>query len=195
MRGVFWRVALATLFIVTLAQAQEDIVYVNVPTVNIRVNAGTQYAVHKVVQVGDPLKVLEKQDSWYKVELEDKSLGWVHKNTVTNDMPDVAKIAQLQLKLETQTDEFMQGKKQLQQYTDINSKLNKQVQEALLEVDRLNQQNKKLKNLEKVKSAGIIIVVLLIGWGLGFATGFFRRQAEDKRFIKMMVEADSLKKQ
>jgi uncharacterized protein YgiM (DUF1202 family) len=196
MRGVIWRTALAILLIATLARAQAagDIVYVNVPTVNIRVDAGTQYAVHKVVKVGDALKILEEQGSWYKVELEDKSAGWVHKNTVTEDMPDVAKIAQLESKLETQTTELVQYKSQLKQYTDTNSKLNKQVQEAMLEVDKLSQQNKKFKSLERIKSAGIIIVVLLLGWGLGFFTGFFKRQAEDKRFIKMMVEADSLKK-
>ncbi len=195
MRSVIWRTVLAILLIAALAQAAENMVYVNVPTVNIRVNAGTQYGVHRVVKVGYPLLVREKQGSWYKVELKDKSIGWVHKNTVTNDMPDVTKIVQLESKLETQATELTQHKRQLKQYTDMNSKLNEQLQTTLQEVDKLSRQNKKLKNLERVKSAGIIIVVLLLGWGLGFFTGFFKRQAEDKRFIKMMIEADSLKKQ
>lgn len=194
MKHVIWQIALAMLLITTSVQAEEKIVYVNVPTVNIRTNAGTQHAVHKVVAVGYPLKVLLKQGSWYKVELKDNSLGWVHKNTVTEDMPDVTKIAQLESKLATKTTELEQTKRQLGQNLGLTSKLNKQLKKARLEVEELSLENKKMEKLKRIKSAGIIIGVLLLGWGLGFVTGFFKRQSEDKRFIKLMAEANALKK-
>ncbi len=194
MKRVIWQVALVILLITSTVAAEEKMVYVNVPTVNIRTNAGTQYGVHRVVAVGYPLKVVLIQGSWYRVELKDKSIGWVHKNTVTKDMPDVTKIAQLESKLALQTTELEKTEKQLKQSIELAAKLNKQLEEIRLETKALSAQNQKLEGSERLKVAGIGIGILLLGWGLGFVTGFFKRQAEDKRFVKMMVEANALKK-
>jgi hypothetical protein len=128
------------------------------------------------------------------VELKDNSVGWIHKNTVTEDMPDVAKIAQLESKLEAQAKEFEQSKKQLKLNLELNSQLKQQLEEIQQDIDKLPRQNRDLKGRERINLAAMGLGVLLLGWGFGFATGFFKRQAEDKRFIKMMVEANSLKK-
>ena len=194
MRHPIWQAALAVLLITTLGQAKDKVFYVNVPTVNIRTNAGTQYKVHKVVARGYPLKVLAEEGSWYKVKLKDESVGWIHQNTVTEDMPDVAKIAKLEAKLATQATELGKTGKQLKLNLELNSQLKQQLEEIQQDIDKLTRQNRELKGRERIKLAAMGIGVLLLGWGFGFATGFFKRQAEDKRFIKMMVEANSLKK-
>jgi uncharacterized protein YgiM (DUF1202 family) len=57
---------LALLLITTLSHAEEKTVYVNVPSMNIRAEAGTQYDVVKSVPSGYSLKILDEQDNWYK---------------------------------------------------------------------------------------------------------------------------------
>jgi uncharacterized protein YgiM (DUF1202 family) len=194
MKRIIWWAGLVILLVAGLGQAEERMVYVNVPSVNIRAEAGTQYEIIRSVSNGYPLKVLAEQEKWYQVELKDKVVGWVYKTMVTSDMPDAAKIARLESKLKLQAADLAEAKHQLQLQIKLNSKLDKQLAEARAMGDELARQNQKLKERERVKLAGIGIGILLLGWGFGFVTGFFRRQAEDKRFIKMMIEANSLKK-
>jgi uncharacterized protein YgiM (DUF1202 family) len=174
--------------------AEEKIVYVNVPSVNIRADAGTEYMVIKSVPIGDPLRVLAEKEKWVQVESKDKTVGWVYNTMVTNDIPLPIRINQLESRLKTQIVEFDHTKKQLQDQTDINARLNSRLNEAQQELETLKRKNHQLESLDRITMAGIGIVLLLLGWGGGFITGFFKRQAEDKRFIKMMIEANSLKK-
>ncbi len=189
-----WWVLFVLLFISTLAQANEKIVYVSVPSVNLRIGAGTQYKVVKSVPIGYPLKILVDQDDWYQVELKDKTVGWVYKTMVTTDIPPVVKIEQLESMLKTQASEFDNTRMQLRAQTDLNADLERKLEETQQELDKLVRKNKELARQDHIKLAGIGIGILFLGWIAGFLTGFFKRQAEDKRFVKMMIEANSLKK-
>lgn len=192
-RKVLW-LALMVLLAALPVRAEERIVYVNVPSVNVRADAGTEYMVIKSVPLGDPLRVLAEKEKWVQVELKDKTVGWVYNTMVTDNIPLSIRINQMESKLKTQAFEFEHAKKQLQDQTNINAQLNRRLKEAQQELDTLKRKNSQLESLDRITLAGIGIVLLLLGWGGGFITGVFKRQAEDKRFIKMMIEANSLKK-
>ncbi|MGA1840163.1 MAG: SH3 domain-containing protein [bacterium] len=187
-------VFIVSLLISTLALAAGKTVYVSVPSVNVRIGAGTQYKVVKSVPIGYPLRLLVEKDEWYQVELKDKTVGWVYKTMVTTDIPPVVKIEQLESMLRNQADEFERTRTKLQGQTDLNAKLEKKLEETQEELDKLARKNKELEKQDHIKLAGIGIGLLILGWIGGFFTGFFKRQAEDKRFVKMMIEANSLKK-
>jgi len=192
-RKALW-LALMVLLAVLPVHAEEKIVYVNVPSVNVRADAGTEYMVIKSVPIGDPLRVLAEKEKWVQVESKDKTVGWVYNTMVTDNIPLPIRINQLESRLKTQVVEFDHTKKRLQDQTDINAQLNSRLNEAQQELETLKRKNHQLESLDRITMAGIGIVLLLLGWGAGFITGFFKRQAEDKRFIKMMIEANSLKK-
>jgi len=195
MKHIYWIIGLVLgLVFMKMAYAQEQMVYVNVTTANVRTGAGTQHPVLKVVPNGYPLKVLSKQGTWYKVQLKDERIGWVAQSTVSRDMPQAAKIAKLESQLEAKENELLQIKGQLVAQTKLNEKLKDKLKQSQQVIDDLHARTKRLEKLERVKLAGIGVGVLILGWIFGFMTGFFRRQAEDKRFIKMMVEAEALKK-
>lgn len=194
MKHIGWWVISVFLFISTLALATERTVYVNFPSVNIRAEAGTKYKVIESVTIGHPLKVLDVQDEWYQVKLEDNTIGWVYKTMVSDEIPPVVRIEQLETKLKGQAAEFKEARIQLQAQTDLNSKLDKKLGEIQQEYDKAVRKNKELERQVHIKLAGIGIGILFLGWIAGFVTGFFKRQAEDKRFVKMMIEANSLKK-
>jgi len=185
---------LALFIITSLGHAGENIVFVNVPSLNIRAEPGTEYPVVKSVPIGYPLKILAETEKWYKVELKDKSVGWTYKTMLTDDTPAPIKLGQLETKYNTQSIEFEQTKEELQAQTKLNTRLNSQLKETRQELDKFMRKNRDLERQDHIKLAGIGIVILLLGWGAGFLTGFFKRQAEDKRFVKMMVDANSLRK-
>jgi len=110
--------------------AEEKIVYVNVPSVNVRADAGTEYMVIKSVPIGDPLRVLAEKEKWVQVELKDKTVGWVYNTMVTDNIPLPIRINQLESRLKTQVVEFDHTKKRRQDQTDINAQLNSRCKDA-----------------------------------------------------------------
>lgn len=50
---------------------------VNKNSANVRYGASTGYSIKSKVVNGDKLEILEKDDNWYKVKLEDDSEGWI----------------------------------------------------------------------------------------------------------------------
>jgi hypothetical protein len=101
----------------------------------------------------------------------------------------------LESKIENQADALEQTRKQLQTQLTLNTKLDKKLEQTQQELDKLVRENMALESQERIKLTILGLIILAVGWVAGFVTGFFKRQAEDKRFIKMMVEANSLKKQ
>jgi CRISPR/Cas system CSM-associated protein Csm5 (group 7 of RAMP superfamily) len=148
----------------------------------------------KSVPLGYPLKVLEENERWYKVELKDKTAGWVYKTMVFNDVPLPLKISELESKLKEKTSEFEEIKSKFEVQAALNSELDKNLKETQQELNTSLQKNEKFEKQHDLKLAAIGIIILILGWGGGFVTGFLKRQTEDKRFIKMMVEANSLRK-
>ena len=163
-----WWVLFVLLFICTLAQANEKTVYVSVPSVNVRIGAGTQYKVVKSVPIGYPLRILIEQDDWYQVELKDNTVGWVYKTMVTTEIPPVVKIEQLESMLKIQASEFESTRMQLQSQTDLNADLEKKLEETQQELDKLVRKNKDLERQDHIKLAGIGIGILFLGWIAGF---------------------------
>ncbi len=172
---------------------EEKMVYVSVPSLNIRAGAGTQYETRDTVPADYPLRVLTEKDGWYKVALENNNTGWAYKSMVTDAVPSSIKVNELEKELDARSIELEQTKKQLQIQLSLDAKLAAQSEKARMELKEIKNQNESLKRTGHIKSTVVGIAILLLGWLGGFFTGFFKRQAEDKRFLKMMIEANTIK--
>ena len=193
MKRIILTVLLCLCLLPSLVRAAEKITYVNVPSVNIRANAGTEFDVIKSVPIGYSLKILSEKEKWLQVELKDKTVGWVYKTMVTDEIPVPIRFKELELQFNTQAVEFEETKKELMIQTNLNAQLESKLKETQQKLDEVTRKNQLLERMNLIKLAGIGIVILLLGWAGGYLAGFFKRQAEDKRFLKMMIEANSLK--
>jgi SH3 domain protein len=48
-----------------------------------------------VVRSGDPVRIIEEQDGYYKIETEDKKQGWIGKQYLKTEIPDSLLVKQL----------------------------------------------------------------------------------------------------
>ena len=174
--------------------SQNQVIYVNAPTVNLRSGPGEHYSVIQVVRKGSPLEIINIQDIWYQVKSSGGVAGWIAKSAVTTEKPQGALIEELKTQLSARETEFSQIKNQLDSYIKINTQLKKQVDSDRRVMDSLHIQLRQAEKGTSVKLAVIGTIILLLGSLFGFLIGYFRRQAEDKRFIKMMVETESARK-
>ena len=186
--------AIAALTLPQTGYAQNQVVYVNAPTVNLRNGAGEEYGVLKIVRSGAPLRVLNQQATWYQVKLTDGVIGWIAKSAVSAEKPQGALIEELKAQLSKKEAALSTTKAQLDNQMKINAQLESQLHDARQSTEGLNTRIQQLERGELLKLAAIGVLILLLGCLFGFLIGFFKRQAEDKRFIKMMVEAESVRK-
>jgi uncharacterized protein YgiM (DUF1202 family) len=186
--------ALLTLLVISNPVYADQTVYVNYQSVNIRTYPNTGSNVIRSVPLGEALKVLEETERWYKVKLKDNTMGWIYKTMVINDIPAPIKIVEIESKLEGKTRELEDIKSKFEAQAALNAELDKNLKEIQLELDKSVRKNREFERQHDLKLAAIGIIILLLGWAAGYVTGFLKRQTEDKRLIKMMIEANSLKK-
>ncbi len=190
MRRIIIILTLAVLAITQNAYSQNQVVYVNAPTVNLRSGPGEHYSVIQVVRKGSPLEVINIQDIWYQVKSSGGVVGWLARSVVTTEKPQGVLVEELKAQLSAKDTEFSKIKSQLDSQIKINAQLRKQVDDNRRVMDSLHIQLRQAEKGNSVKLAIMGTIILLLGSLFGFFIGYFRRQAEDKRFIKMMVETE-----
>ncbi len=85
---MFKRVAVWLVFLLVLGGGSAQaitMVSVNANNVNMRSGPGDKYAVLWELGTGYPLKVLEHQGSWFKVEDFEGDEGWIYKSLVDHE--------------------------------------------------------------------------------------------------------------
>lgn len=90
------------------SQADPDTLrYVSdVLVINIRDQLEKPFSVIGVVRSGDPVRIVEEQDNYFKIETADKKQGWIGKQYLKNELPDALIVQQLR-------QEIVELKKQL----------------------------------------------------------------------------------
>lgn len=79
------------------AQSEPDnLRYISdVLVINIRDQMEKPYSVVGVVRSGDPVRIVEEQENYYKIETADKKLGWIGKQYLNKELPDSLIVQQL----------------------------------------------------------------------------------------------------
>lgn len=67
----------------------------DVLVINIKDQLEKPYSVVGVVRSGDPVRIIEEQENYYKIETADKKQGWIGKQYLKNDPPDSFIVQQL----------------------------------------------------------------------------------------------------
>lgn len=91
---IFFALILSPLLLISRAEA--EIRYVSdYLTINLKDNLEKPYRVVAKVKSNDPLTILEENETYAKVETEDKQVGWIAKQYLTTSLPKNLVIEQL----------------------------------------------------------------------------------------------------
>lgn len=102
---IFFALIFSPLFLISRAEA--EIRYVSdYLTINLKDNLEKPYRVVAKVKSNDPLTILEENETYAKVETEDKQVGWIAKQYLTTSLPKNLVIEQLRKEI---TDLKLQG--------------------------------------------------------------------------------------
>ncbi len=182
--GLFPRVEAAP-----AAETDVEKVYINVRRANVRDGPGPEHKALRVLSAGQGLVVLGSSGNWLKVDLGNGKAGWVNKRAVTHKPPAPVVIAQLRRELKAVQQDNETLKQEITRLSDARQDLELENSRLKAQVNVLTLQNEDLKSWRVILWAGLGLVVLLVGWGLGFLTGMFRKQADDRRYDRLMREA------
>ena len=175
------------------AEAGAEKVYINVRRANVRDGPGPEHKALRVMSAGQELEAIGSKGNWLKVKLGDGKTGWVNKRAVTRKPPAKVVIAQLrsQLKAAQQDNETL--KQEITRLSDARQDLELENSRLKAKVSVLTLQNEDLKSWRVILWAAVGLVVLLVGWALGFLTGMLRKQADDRRYDRLMRDAGTKK--
>jgi len=164
-------------------------VYVNVNSSRLRSGPGTQNKSLKVVSNGYKMKILSETELWYEVGLEENEKGWILKRNVTYETPQTKKINKLQKSL----------KQEIAKKKKLAAELKKQIKSMSYQSKSIEsfrgaiiQLKAHAAALEETRLLIVIIggvLLLLLGWVLGFITGGYRKKANEREYLEMMLEA------
>jgi len=168
-------------------------VYVNVARSNLRNGPGAEWATQGVVAAGQELEVLGAQDEWLRVEAPGGKPGWIIRKATTSTPPTPVVVKTLERKIGNLQDENEDLAREIRRLSDARQDLELQASQLKAEVALLTSKTEELKSWRTVMWVMLGLVVLFTGWALGFLTGMFRRQAEDKRYDTLMKDAASKK--
>lgn len=193
-------VALIAVLLMATASAQEQVatrpldrVFVNVARSNLRSGPGAQFASVGVVAAGQELEVVQVQDEWLKVTTAGGKPGWIIRRAVTSTPPTPVVVKTLERKISGLQSENEELAREIRRLSDSRQDLELQASKLTTEVSLLTSRNEELKSWRTVLWVILGIMVLMIGWVLGFLAGMFRRQADDKRYDTLIKEAASKK--
>ncbi len=171
------------------AEVKADQVYVNVRRSNVRNGPGANYKAIRVMAQGDALTAIGSKGNWYKVKLEDGKVGWINRRAVTRTPPDDVVIASLRRELGEVKQENEGLKQEITRLSDARQDLELENSRLKSQVNLLTLKNEDLKSWRAVLWVALGLAVLFVGWVLGFLTGMFRKQADDRRYDRLMRDA------
>jgi len=172
----------------TLA-ASPKYIYVSVNSSRLRSGPGIQNKSLKVVSNGYKMKILSETELWYEVGFDNNEKGWILKRNVTYETPQTKKINKLQKSLEQ---EIAKKKK-------LTAELKKQIKSMSFQTKSIDGFKRAIIQLKAhaaaLEETQLLIVMvggvllLLLGWVLGFITGGYRKKANEREYLEMMLEA------
>jgi len=169
--------------------AKPKYVYISVNSSRIRSEGSIQSKSLKVISRGYKIKIISETELWYEVEFEENKKGWILKRNVTYETPQVKKITALQKSLRSEIEKKEALVKKLKTQEKVMKYKTTKVNGLQNSIIHLNT---RAEELEKKQSLTLMlggVFILLLGWGLGFITGAYRKQANERKYLEMMLEA------
>lgn len=167
--------------------------WVDVARSNLRSGPGTEYESVIIVSAGQEVELVEVTDDWVKVRTSSGKEGWLTRRAITTTPPTPVVVKTLERKLSLVQAENEELSREMKRLADTRQDLELQTSQLKGEAAVLQAQNEELKSWRMWMWAALGILVLLIGWALGFVTGMLRRQADDRRYDALMKDAANRK--
>lgn len=167
--------------------------WVDVARSNLRGGPGTEHESVIIVSAGQEVELVEVTDDWVKVRTSSGKEGWLTRRAITTTPPTPVVVKSLERKLSVVQAENEELSREMKRLADTRQDLELQTSQLKGEVAVLQAQNEELKSWRMWMWAALGILVLLIGWALGFVTGMLRRQADDRRYDALMKDAANRK--
>lgn len=168
-------------------------VWLDVARSHLRAEPGTDSDSVVIVSAGQELEVVATQDDWMKVATSTGKVGWLSRRAVTATPPTPVVVKSLEKKLAGLQSENEQLTTEMRRLADSRQELELQTSKLRTEVAVFQAQTEELKSWRIWMWALIGLVVLLVGWVLGFITGTLRRQADDRRYDALKKDAAARK--
>lgn len=172
-----------------VAAASPTYVYVNVNSSRLRSGPGTQNESLKVVSNGYKMKILSETELWYEVGLTDNEKGWILKRNVTYETPQTKKINKLQKSLEQEIAKKQKLAVELKKQITSMSYQAKSIDSFKRAIIQLKAHAAALEETQLLIVMVGGVLLLLLGWILGFITGGYRKKANEREYLEMMLEA------
>ncbi len=168
-------------------------VFVKVTRSHLRAGPGINYKTVTIVSSGQELSVVARRGDWYKVSTLTGTTGWIIRRAVTSSAPAPVVIRELERTVKEMEAENQRLTAEIRRLSDARQDLELKASKLNAEVLALQTRNDDLQSWRTIIWGVIGLVVLLVGWALGFIAGNFRRQAEDTRYNAMMRDAAAKK--
>ena len=183
-----WSLLLVFPFQLLIAE-EKDMVYVEVERSYLRSGPGVEYAERGVVNKGDALEVLERQVIWLKVQPVVGREGWILKRATTSVAPAPVVIDSLKGKITDLDKENNELQERIRTLADTRQDVEMEASQLKGQVLGLQARVDALESSRELMWAALGVIVLLLGWFLGFLTGMARKQAENKAQSEMANRA------
>lgn len=167
--------------------------WLDVSSSNLRSGPDTEYATVTVVNGGQELELLDTKDDWIRVRTSSGKEGWLRRKAVTSTPPTPVVVKVLEKKLASIQTENEGLTKEIQRLADARQDMELESSKLKAQVLVLQTQTEELQSLRTYGWAALGILILLLGWAMGYVAGVLRRQADDRRYDALKREAASRK--
>ena len=171
-----------------LALAASDVVYVRVGRAYLRKGPGTNFTQTSLIKEGTRLDVLTRRGDWLEVKTTLEVEGWILSKATTSTPPPEVVIRELEMKISRLDEANSALEARIRTLADTRQDVELEASKSRSDILTLNAKVQAMEDERSLLWAALGIVVLLLGWGLGFFTGMSRRQLE-ARHQDAMVKA------
>lgn len=112
---------------------------------NLRSGPGTQYRILAAAKPGNPMQILERRESWTKVRTREGKDGWIAAGYLDPQAPPSVRLAQLEAESERLRSTLSATTDEAERLRQSNDTLSSSDSGQKSEIDRLTQENYKLR--------------------------------------------------
>ncbi|MCL6582328.1 MAG: TIGR04211 family SH3 domain-containing protein [bacterium] len=167
---------LSMVFLIRSDGAAKTMYVTETTWVKVNSGPGSEYKVIARVKTGDPVTVLGQEGGWYHIRTAADEEGWIMSSLLTEGKPLTDQVNALATKTQEQS-------KLIAQLSEENKSLKKYAQmfeNSAVELNRLKEENLRLKDRHDLLWLGVGAGILSIGWIIGLITGSFYRRGKAK---------------
>jgi len=170
----------------TLASAAEDVVYVKVGRAYLRKGPGVNFSQLSLVSEGIRLDVTNRRGDWLKIKTTLGAEGWILARATTSTPPPEVVIRELGQRIETLEEDNSGLQERIRTLADTRQDIELSASQRQAKITLLEAKVESIESNQTFLWSCLGVVVLLVGWGLGFFTGMSRKQLEIRHQNEMV---------